>query len=125
MILNKKGQTLIVFIVLLPLLLGVVAFVVDVGLICSKNAHLREVTKNIIENVYEDYEGGKVKNLYIKNNIQIDKLEVVFHDGELRIKNENEIESIFGKIVGLKKYKIKVSMLGYKEEDKLVIKRGD
>ena len=46
---NKRGQTLILFIILIPILLGFGAFIVDVSLVISKNVELKEVSKTIIK----------------------------------------------------------------------------
>ena len=45
---NKHGQTLILFVILIPILLGLAAFVIDVGFMVSKRVELKEVSKTII-----------------------------------------------------------------------------
>lgn len=50
---NKKGQTLVLFVIMIPILLGLGAFVVDVSLVISKNTELKEVSKTIIKDVID------------------------------------------------------------------------
>ena len=92
---KSRGQTLVLFVILIPLIIMFAAFIVE--------------------------DINKIKELFLKNDFEVDKLEVSFGD-ELRIKNENEIDSIFGKILGFDKYKIKVDITGYKNEDKIDFK---
>ena len=102
MISNKRGQTLILFIILIPLILGVMAVVVDVGLIVSKSSSLKETTRLVVkDSLNNDLSEEEIKELFVKNKIEID--------------------SIFGAIIGLKKYTIKIDIKGYKDNNKIVI----
>ena len=122
MISNKKGQTLILFIILIPLILGVMALVVDVGLVFSRKANLSEITKVVIKDcLNKNLDEEEVKELLIKNDIDIENLELKLSGNRIEIKNKIEVDSIFGGIIGLKKYDIKINMTGYKENDKIVI----
>ena len=121
--LNNHGQTLIIFVILLPLLLALVAFVVDISYMYNEKLHLENTTKTIIENVYdkrldEDIE-AKVSKLYKKNKINNKNIKVKGDSEYLQIKNNYEINSIFGKIIGLKKYKMKVNIKGYEKDNKI------
>lgn len=122
--LNKNGQTLILFVILIPIILGIFALVVDVGVVVSSKSHLKEVTKTVIrenvQNIDSDTE-EKIKKLLIKNEINVDNLETEIIDNKIRIKNEIEVQSVFGSIVGIKNYKIKIDILGYMENDKFII----
>ncbi len=120
--LNKRGQTLVLFIILIPILLGLGALVVDMGVIMASKAHLREVTIMVIkENLDCSDTENKIKKLLVKNDISVDNLEIEFIDDKLNIKNEIEINSVFGSIVGIKNYQIKVDITGYKENEKVII----
>ncbi len=106
---KSKGQTLVMFVILIPLIIMLAALIVDTGLMYKETARLKGVTKEAIkssENILE------VKEIYEENDIDTDNLEVEFNEG-VRIKNNYEIDSIFGEIVGIKTYKIKVNMYGH------------
>ena len=122
---NNHGQTLIIFVILLPLLLALIAFVVDISYMYGEKLHLQNTTKMIIKNNYKDrLENNienKVKDLYKKNNIKVYQSDIKTSNDYFKIETKSEIDSIFGKVIGLKKYKIKVSLKGYKKEDKIII----
>ncbi|MBE6160793.1 MAG: pilus assembly protein [Firmicutes bacterium] len=123
--LNKKGQTLIMFVILIPLLIMMLALVVDVSYMTNEKIKLDSTTKTIIKEMFDnrfdnDME-DKIYNLYKKNKINYENVKIDKKEEYLKIKNYYEIDSIFGKIIGLKKYKIKTSIKGYKEKNKIKV----
>ena len=110
---NKKGQTLILFVILIPILLGVAAFVIDTGYIVCKSTKLKEVTKNILDMNISTIDD--IKKNYEENGIPVDNLDVLVSDNEVHIENEYFIDSIFGAVIGIDEYKIKVDMTGILE----------
>lgn len=122
--LNKKGQTLILFVIMIPIILGIAALVIDVGVIFANKSHLKEVTKTAIrENIsnIDNNTDTKIKNILIKNEVNVDNLEIKISDNKINVKNEISIDSIFGSIIGIKNYKIIEDITGYKENEKIVI----
>ena len=122
--LNNKGQTLVIFIILIPLLITLMAFVVDISYMYRENNKLENTTKTIIKNLYDERLDGniesKVKDLYKKNKIDEKNVKVTASDDYLTIDNNYEVKSIFGKLIGLKKYKVKVVIKGHKKNGKIV-----
>ena len=84
---NKNGQTLILFVIMIPILLGLCAFVIDVGSIVLANTKLREVTKTIISDVMDDASIDKIQSLYLKNDIPVENLEVEIKEDQIRVQN--------------------------------------
>lgn len=117
---NKHGQTLILFVILIPILLGLAALVIDVSLIVSKSVELKEVSKTIIENVWGDATEEEIRNLFIKNDIPVDHLVVEIQDEEIRIQNDYEVAAIFGTVIGIHTYEIKVDITGREYDRKIV-----
>ena len=64
MVFNKNGQTLIMFIILLPILLGITAFVIDYGIIVYE--------KNRLDNLinYSQEKDKNIDKLLIDNDIK-------------------------------------------------------
>lgn len=118
---NKKGQTLIFFVILIPILLGFCALVVDTGLIVSENTRLKKVSVMALEELYDNFEENKYKELLVANNIAVDNLQITRQDTKINIKNHYEINSIFGQVLGIKEYEIKVDIVAYQNNDKLII----
>lgn len=122
--LNKKGQTLILFVIMIPIILGIAALVVDVGVIFANKSHLKEVTKTAIRESISNIDNDtdtKIKNILIKNEVNVDNLEIKISDNKINVKNEISIDSIFGSIIGIKNYKIIEDITGYKENEKIII----
>ncbi len=122
MIFNKHGQTLVLFVILIPILLLLAAFVIDMGVIISNKAHLKEVTKLAIkENVDNLEDTNKIKKILEINKVDVNNLEINIIDNKINIKNEISVKSIFGSVVGILDYKIKINITGYKSNDKIII----
>lgn len=123
--LNNKGQTLIMFVLLLPLLLILMAFIIDIGFLYKENIKNYSVSKSIIENTYElrqndEYE-EYVKVLFKKNKIDTEKLKLNYYDNYIILSNEVKVDSFFGKIIGIKKYDIKLNLKAYKKDNKVIV----
>lgn len=99
---NKKGQILISFVLLLPLLIAFLGYIVDISYIKYEENKLNNIvltnTKYIKDNNID-----KIKELLISNDKQIININKI--NSKLII--IKEIPSFFGKIVGFKEYKIK------------------
>lgn len=122
MMLNKQGQTLVLFIILIPILLLLAAFVIDMGVILTNKMQLKEVTKLAIkENVDNPDDINKIKKIFEINEIDISNLEINVIDNKINIKNEIEVKSIFGSVIGILNYKVKIDITGYKSNDKIII----
>lgn len=108
--LNNKGQTLVVFILLLPIFLALCAFVIDVGLMSYENIKLRNATKSILTSVVEKNKinDESIKDLYHKNDININNLEIKITPETINIENDYYIPSIFGKILQIEEYEVRV-----------------
>lgn len=94
---NKKGQALVMFIAILPVILIMLAFVVDVGLMY--NAKIKGT--NLLEKAIE--EKKDIKEYFKINDIDIERIET---KEEKCVIIEYRIDSVFGSIIGIKEYKI-------------------
>ena len=122
---NNKGQTLVLFVIFIPILLLLAAFIIDTGLIIRESTRLKASTKTVLKDIYykEDKTIEKIKELLKKNNINIENAEIEIRDNEIVIANSYDIESIFGKIVGLKSYNVEVNLKAYEEDNGLKIEK--
>ncbi len=108
---NNKGQTLVIFIILLPMFLALCAFVIDVGLMTYENIKLKNTTKSVLNSVVDKNKINEedIKKLYQKNKINIDNIEIIINDEIIQIKNQYFIDSLFGKILQIKEYEVRVN----------------
>lgn len=121
--LNNKGQTLIMFVLLIPLILLIMALVIDTSFVYKEKIKFQSITKTILRNTYDKrYEQNfeeYVGNLYQKNKINTDNLKIKVNENDIIVKNDYKINSIFGRIIGIKNYKIKLSFKVYKENNNI------
>ena len=117
---NKKGQTLVFFIVFIPFILMLASYVIDLGYIQSEKIKLNDTTKIVIKELYKkDYSTNQIKQLYQKNDIKLQKVAIKKEEDKIKVSASYEVESIFGKLVGIKKYLIKTTLIGKKIHEKI------
>ena len=49
---NNKGQTLVLFIIFIPILLLLAAFVIDTGIIIRESTRLKSTTKTVLKDTF-------------------------------------------------------------------------
>jgi len=118
---NNKGQTLVLFIIFIPILLLLAAFVIDTGIIIRESTRLKSTTKTVLTDTFyqEDLSDEKIINLLQENNINVDNVEINVLENAIQVKNSYDIESVFGKIIGLKKYNVKIDITAKEENGSL------
>ena len=111
---NKKGQALVEFIIILPILLFIVLIVIDFGIILS-NKNRMESIMNDIELMYKNNETVETINNFVDKNIDDTYLEIKPNENYINIlldKNYDFITPGLSKIFG-DNYKIKVERTMY------------
>lgn len=123
--LNNKGQTLIMFILLIPLILVIMALVVDTSFVFKEKIKFQSVTKTIMKTTYENKDAtdfnDKIINLYKKNGIYTNNIVIKVNSDSVVIKNQAKVKSIFGNIIGIKNYEVKFSYKIYKENESIKV----
>lgn len=124
---NNKGQTLIIFVIFLPILLALCALIIDIGLLTNAKIKLENTTTMILKDYYdlrlEENITTLIKESLEKNKIQIHKLEVITSEEELKIVIKSKKASIFGKIIGFQEYEIATTKIAKKRNDLLSIRK--
>lgn len=123
--LNNKGQTLIMFILLIPLILVIMALVVDTSFVYKEKIKFQSVTKTIMKTTYENKDAtdfnDKIINLYKKNGIYTNNIVIKVNSNSVVIKNQAKVKSVFGNIIGIKNYEVKFSYKIYKENESIKV----
>ena len=108
---NSKGQTLIAFIIFIPIIIIIAAILVDSGLIVKEKNKLQSITEMIAGEIDISKEEKEIDSLirilYKENDIDTSNLKVNVSDNSLEIDIRCKIDSIFGSIIGKKTYEIK------------------
>ena len=68
---NSKGQTLVMFIIFVPIFLLLFAFMVDTSFLIEEKIKLTHVTKDILKTTFDLKDQETIKALYEKNEIPI------------------------------------------------------
>lgn len=107
---NKKGQVLVLFIILLPLFLMVLAIVIDTSVMMSSKIKGEDLLESAIQNNYDINEYFKINDIELKN------VEYYQKNNKNCVIINYDTSSIFGSIIGIKEYKIKIEKCGEKND---------
>lgn len=116
---NNKGQTLVVFIIFIPVIILLMAFIVDTSLMYIAKSKLNDLSKTIIKEIYDvEDKNSKVEELLNVNEINYNNYDIEINDNKIKLNIEEEIDSVFGSMIGNESYTIKSEITGYKDNDK-------
>lgn len=125
--LNNKGQSLILFVLMLPVLLLVMILVIDMGNLMVEKQKLNNINyimidyglSNLTKEDLEEY----IYNYLKLNDEKIDKIKVSKTDNDITINLGKKESSMLGHILNLKEVEIISSYKGSIIDDKKVIER--
>jgi hypothetical protein len=100
---NKKGQALVSFILLIPVFLLVFAFIVDGGNAYYKKNEIISIVKSSLKN-NKDIETALINNKIKYNNLKID-----IKNDEKCVILDTVVDTTFSSIIGIKEYKIQIN----------------
>ena len=87
--LNNKGQSLVLFVVLLPILLFVIVLVVDVGTIMTSKQDLNNINYMMVDygldNMGKENIESEITNYILLNTNKLDNIDVRVIDNEVYI----------------------------------------
>ncbi len=124
---NNKGQSLVLFVIAIPILLLILFMVYDIGSMVL----LKEQLDNIsyitidygIDNLSDNNLEEKIREMIIKNKNDIDKININIEDSIIKIKLEDKINNKISIIKNLDNLKVTSSYIGYLENDKKIIRK--
>lgn len=108
---NKHGQTLVIFIVILPLILLFAALIIDVGLLVGEKIKVAGVTNDILMTYDKTNEFDleeEITKYYQNNHIILNELKINKTENSFEIEVKCSMKSIFGNIIGMKEYPIHI-----------------
>lgn len=121
---NNKGQSLVMFIVILPLILMIVALVVDTGLSIYEKNNINSIIKLSINEYFEDdLNEEEVIDLIKKNDKTLKDIKVSFDEDKINVIVEKKVNSVFGRIFEIKIYDVRSEYEGYLEDGRQKIRR--
>ena len=119
---NSRGQTLVIFVIILPILLIMLTLIIDLGFMYIEK---RNIENNVydsvvyyLENIDEEDINNKVNKLLNKNIKDIDKLIINDEEDYVEIKVSKVRKSIYSIITN--DTEISVNYKGYKESKRII-----
>ena len=126
---NNKGQSLVSFIIILPIILLICGALVEFSNVAYQKHRLTSVTKTIISSILlsdksiDTNEKDDIIKMYDDNSITIDEL-LVEDNNYLKITANIKVNSFLGKIINKDYYDINVTIKGEVIDNKVVFKKG-
>lgn len=124
---NNKGQSLITFVLMIPILLLILFMVYDIGNMVLLKLNLDNINYLAIDYGLDKLDDSDLNNkltqMINKNKSDIDSIDIVIEDGKIKIVLEDKINNKLSLINKMNLFKIKSKYIGYKEEDKKIIRR--
>lgn len=104
---NKKGQVLILFVLIIPVLVLLSAYIVDNVYIAYNKNRLNQINELVIEDASKGIlEIDDISEYVNKNDKDIDVKFVYLGDDEVEIILKKDIKSLFGRIIGQDNYSL-------------------
>ena len=122
---NNKGQTLIIFVILIPILILVAALVVDTGLMTFKKERYRGIIENGIEEYFDTGNVEETEKIFSLNDIPKEEYTIIVQENQIEVSLNTSIEAIFGKIINIEEYEIKMNYVGTKEGERVIINKKE
>ena len=123
--LNNKGQSLVMFVLIVPILFLVLVLVFDVGNALIEKQELDNINYLTIEYGLEHMNEieiePKMKNIITKNNNKIKDIDIIIEEDKIKLTIKKNINGIFIKNLNL--VKIESKYTGYIKDGKKVIER--
>lgn len=127
---NNKGQTLVLFVMLLPLFFILFALVVDIGFIMNEKNKIETIVRNSISNSMKCSEctneeiRARITDVINKNinNIEIEKINVI-KDNQITIRVSKKVKGLFSNIINTKYHNVTISYIAETKNDKVIFKK--
>ncbi|MEG2351618.1 MAG: hypothetical protein RSA10_02115 [Bacilli bacterium] len=125
---NNKGQSLVLFVIFLPVLIIMGTYVIDLGLAKYNANFLNHISEEVVmyglKHINED-PNDKMVNLIHKNDLEIESYEIKIDpvNNKITLQLEKNSKGLFGSFISEKTYKIISRYEGTKENDEFIIER--
>lgn len=119
--LGRKGQTLVMFVVLLPIFLLILLLVVDIGNITLKKKELCNITYEGAYYALEEENKELVQNLILENDKDIYDIEIGYNHVKVRAKLK--VAGLVTGIIDKKVFELSCTYTGKIENEKKILER--
>lgn len=121
--LNNHGQSLVMFILMIPVLVGVMILVIDIGNTIVYKSHTDGVIEMVLDLALDKKIGESQIRDLLNENIGDNRNIITISDNEIHIESTGYVKGIFSNLFGFHGFYIKSSYVGIKENNKNVISK--
>jgi len=126
---NNKGQTLVLFIILLPVILILLALIINLGSTSIQKRKLDIIVKNIVEDNMDNLNDTNITeqiDLMLKNNIdKFEERNIIITSDSLKVSVTIKLNNIFGNILNNEENIYQISYKGTIDNNKVkIVRRG-
>ena len=121
---NKKGQSLVLFIIMIPIIFIIFMYVYDYGNYLQNKTKLNDIAVVTAKEVLSSNESNKeeeTKKLFKLNNIDTTNLKVTYQDNILKITNKIKIKEK-SKFSNINLNEITINIVAEKVNNDIIIK---
>lgn len=128
--LNNKGQTLVLFVIVLPILMFMLILVIDIGKIISLKYELNNISDIVlsygIDNIDKEEVINELDKLVRLNKSDIDNIDVYIENNRIYVHLKENYNGIFSGFIDISVFDVETSYVGYIENnEKRIEKLGD
>ena len=108
---NNKGQTLVIFVILLPFMCVLFGYILDKCYLLYQEKKLKEVAAIVCKySLNQEKTEMDIKQLALENDEKIENIKINRNASKAKIVLEKKEVSIFSSLVGIDSYQIRVSV---------------
>lgn len=124
---NNRGQSLVLFVIMLPILILILVLVIDIGRVILLKQELENISNIAIEygldNLEQEDLVTELNELINLNNDEIDSIDIYLKDDKLYLELTDSVDGIISQFVGISIFDVNVSYVGYIENENKRIER--
>jgi len=124
---NSKGQSLISFVLIIPIILMILFMVYDIGSMVLLREKLDNINYVVIDYGLDELDDleldQKLNEIIKKNKDDIDVINISISDGKIKIILEDRLDNKLSLINKFKVFNVKSNYIGYMENDKKIIRK--
>lgn len=109
---NNKGQSLILFVLVMPIVVGFLAFFIDISMVNYEKNRIDGIIINNLEIIVDnDIQNlDVIRKVFLENSVNIKDISI--NNGIISVDININIKSLFGRILDFDMYKLKVKYKG-------------
>lgn len=124
---NRKGQVLVMFVILLPIFLIIMTLLIDIGNLILTNNEINDVSYMVLEHCLDRLDEEDIidtsKELLKLNNKNLKITSFKIENGEVYLDVNYQVKGIISNIVNIKLFDINNKYRAYIKDDKKIIER--